>query len=84
MILPGSGAWEMVERAEEIRRKFEAHAFETPRGEAHFTISFGVAEYDRSYPNPSTFFEEADRALYEAKKTGKNRVVLANFIEKGV
>lgn len=84
MILPGRGARETAARAEDIRRKFEAHTFETPRGAAHFTISFGVAEYDRSYPNPSAFFEEADRALYEAKKNGKNRVVLGNFNEKGV
>lgn len=63
-------------KAEEIRREFEEHAFHTTQGEKHFTISLGVAICDKVYPNASTFFEQADKALYQAKRTGKNRVVI--------
>ncbi len=65
-----------LEIAENIRRRFESIEFETPSGVKHFTISIGAAVYDREYENSSSFFEKADAALYEAKRTGKNKVVL--------
>jgi diguanylate cyclase (GGDEF)-like protein len=40
------------------------------------TISIGVAEYQQN-TTESQAFSIADRALYEAKKTGRNRVVAA-------
>jgi diguanylate cyclase (GGDEF)-like protein len=45
-----------------------------PEGPVHITISLGVAMFDGS--GPSTF-EAADRALYEAKQSGKDRVCVA-------
>ena len=77
MILPKRNLIETAEIAECIRKKFEAIAFMTELGERHFTLSIGVAEYTKSYENASTFFGEADKALYEAKKSGKNRVCCA-------
>ena len=49
--------------------------------EKHFTLSIGVAEYTKTYENASTFFEQADKALYEAKRSGKNRVCCAKSAE---
>ncbi|MBN2825365.1 MAG: GGDEF domain-containing protein [Campylobacterales bacterium] len=40
----------------------------------HLTISFGVAQY--STQNLSQLFKDADIALYQAKKGGRNQVVL--------
>lgn len=48
--------------------------FVTPQGERSFSVSIGVAEYDRAYPGASAFFEVADAALYRAKREGKNQV----------
>lgn len=75
VILPHKGLNDAILQAERIRREFEKEEFETEEGQIHhFSISLGVAEYNRQYPTASAFFEMADKALYEAKGTGKNRV----------
>ncbi|MCM1308172.1 MAG: GGDEF domain-containing protein [Butyrivibrio sp.] len=61
--------------AEKIRADFEAHSFQTSHGGTHFTLSIGAAVYDGPRASASAFFEEADNALYRAKRSGKNRVV---------
>ena len=62
------------EMAEQIRQEFEQKMFTTPQGERSFSVSIGVAEYDRAYAGASAFFEVADAALYRAKREGKNQV----------
>lgn len=61
--------------AEKIRADFAAFSFQTASGPVHFTLSLGTAVYDHSYVNGSSFFEEADNALYQAKRNGKNCVM---------
>ena len=61
--------------AEKIRADFAAFSFQTASGPAHFTLSLGAAIYDCPRPSASSFFEEADNALYQAKRNGKNCVV---------
>lgn len=62
-------------RANTMRKKFAATVFTDASGEEHqFTVSFGVAEYNRPWNTASKFFEQADQAMYQAKNTGKNRV----------
>lgn len=78
MILPGRTLKEAAEVGERIRQEFENYAFLTTEGTRHFTLSVGVAEYNKVYENASSFFECADRALYQAKKTGKNKVCCNN------
>ena len=39
------------------------------------TISMGVNEYDQSYTTTEQIYKNADKALYRAKKSGRNRVV---------
>lgn len=73
MIIPDS---DPVSVAEKIRSDFAAHDFETSEGICHFTLSIGGAVYDEKHKNASAFFEQADSALYRAKKNGKNQVVL--------
>ncbi|KOY14575.1 GGDEF domain-containing protein [Paenibacillus xylanivorans] len=63
--------------AESIRQSVEKYHFALPDGNTiRLTISIGVAVFpdhcdDR---DDNDFFEQADRALYEAKNTGRNRV----------
>ena len=40
------------------------------------TISVGVAQYDKKNPDPNSLYQNADKALYEAKEMGRNRVIV--------
>lgn len=53
---------------------FSSHIFELPEKTLSFTLSLGTASYLHTYENATAFFEKADQALYEAKRTGKNKV----------
>lgn len=77
MILPGKNLEEAGKVGECIRKEFENLKFNTEEGERHFTLSIGVAEYTKQHERASQFFEEADKALYCAKESGKNRVCYA-------
>lgn len=58
---------------EKIRKMIAENSFEQA---GHLTISIGASHYtpDDSY---DTLFKRADGALYKAKQTGRNRVVVA-------
>ncbi len=45
------------------------------------TLSCGVAELDPSAPDAETIVEEADAALYDAKRLGRDRVVCFSALE---
>lgn len=40
------------------------------------TISVGVSEFEKNFSTPEKLYQNADAALYEAKKRGRNRVVV--------
>ena len=42
------------------------------------TVSIGVAAFPRTADSEDELFRRADRALYEAKHLGKDRVVIAS------
>ena len=64
--------------AEKIRRAIERNEF--PGQEAqpggNLTVSIGVAELDPEKDTPNDLIEKADRALYQAKDEGRNKVVV--------
>lgn len=74
VIFKGAESGRAEELAEQIRQEFEEKRFLTPQGERSFSVSIGVADYDRAYPSASAFFGVADAALYRAKREGKNQV----------
>ncbi len=55
--------------AERLRSSIESYPF--PKV-GKVTCSFGVAEFKKGL-SPQEFFERADQALYQAKRTGRNR-----------
>jgi diguanylate cyclase (GGDEF)-like protein len=63
------------ELAERLRRRLEQYFVHDASG--RITASFGVAELDASQAAPLAVLEAADRALYEAKRAGRNRVSVA-------
>lgn len=77
-ILPELGTDDALSRAESIRHMVsELRLYH--RGEAlrEVTISIGVAVYPHNSDSADQLLSLADRALYEAKHLGRNRVILA-------
>lgn len=52
----------------------KARAAGGPRKEVAVTVSIGVAEAGARYPTPEQVIQAADKALYRAKKAGRNQV----------
>lgn len=75
VILPETGVDAAAQMAERIRSAIEGHRFDVGQGQSiGITVSIGVA----SLPPPETSVEKlvavADKALYEAKEGGRNKV----------
>ncbi|MET3682902.1 diguanylate cyclase [Alkalibacillus flavidus] len=71
-----------TERAEQIsetiRKNVEMHPFSLTTGETiHVTVSIGLASYRETTESTNELLKDADDALYEAKKGGRNRVCIA-------
>lgn len=65
-----------LEIAERIRKNVENTPIElSNKTKINITISIGVASYPNPISNLDMLRESADKALYEAKKTGRNKVV---------
>jgi diguanylate cyclase (GGDEF)-like protein len=62
--------------AERLRAAIEAMRIPTPQGMLHFTVSIGMTEIGLEEPGFDTALKRADEALYEAKRSGRNRVVI--------
>jgi diguanylate cyclase (GGDEF)-like protein len=65
--------------AEKIRKNVENLKIETKQGDVEFTLSLGVAQYDKEqdYNNLEHTITRADKALYLAKSGGKNQVIVS-------
>lgn len=79
-LLPETNKEESVAIAERIRSEIENYKF--PRAETQpgggITLSIGVSSYPEDGDSPERIIQSADDALYAAKNTGRNRVVVAN------
>jgi diguanylate cyclase (GGDEF)-like protein/PAS domain S-box-containing protein len=80
LILPGSNLIEAQEICERLRSAYSSSDFVASLGTSiHPYISVGVACYS-ARPGDETplnqLFGQADKALYKAKETGKNKVVI--------
>jgi diguanylate cyclase (GGDEF)-like protein len=80
LVLPGSNMIGARIAAERIRKALEATVVDTEHGPLKVTASFGCAAVcgpGCSGTRPE-LFARADAALYEAKRTGRNRVVVSD------
>lgn len=66
--------------ARKIRNFFNENQFMCGPLSMHVTVSLGVAQV-KDYDNPQKEIEKADRALYVAKRLGKNMVAVAKDAE---
>ena len=77
IVFPGCRADHAVSAVDRIRKMLAA---EIPQhaGVPEFTSSFGIAEGPKHGTVPSAVMERADEALYAAKKSGRDRGVVAD------
>ncbi|MEN3044395.1 MAG: diguanylate cyclase [Candidatus Hydrothermales bacterium] len=75
LIIEGSKEY-AKHKGEEIRKRIEKEEFYTEDGERVFvTVSMGIASFPLDTKERGTLIEKADRALYIAKKSGRNRLI---------
>ncbi|RMF88784.1 MAG: diguanylate cyclase [Nitrospinota bacterium] len=78
LVLPGCDALEAVRVAERIRVEICQTPIKAEGKEVAVTCSLGVAIFDPARPmDMDACIRTADRALYQAKSNGRNRVELA-------
>ena len=77
IILPDTGEEGSMVLAERLRAAIGEHPIETEAGLLRVTISVGVAQLDADDMAVTDLLGRADRGLYEAKRSGRNRVVRA-------
>ena len=89
IVFPGKVITEVIANLEDIRERVAASPFHPARKERRksikkngsknlrgikVTISIGVTERSERFPLPADVIKGADKALYRAKKKGRNRV----------
>lgn len=80
IIFPDTAGPAAIKVMDELRRSFAL--VQHMAGDKEFTVTFscGVASYPE-YKTPADISSAADRALYEAKKHGRNRTVFASNLD---
>lgn len=75
VILPVTDLEEAFGVASKLLLSAEEICISAPNGQLNITISIGVAEWKKGESLTTDTFKRADKALLEAKQTGKNKVV---------
>ena len=78
VILPRTTRLGAVELAERLRRAIEARPLRVDGRELRITASFGIAIYPATVTSRDDLLAAADRALYTAKRDGRNCVRCAD------
>jgi diguanylate cyclase (GGDEF)-like protein len=80
IVLPETDALQAAVIAERIRQAVEAARFEVTTSETaiQVTMSLGVAAFPDHAASLNDLIQQADLAVYQAKATGRNRVVAAS------
>ena len=76
VMLPGASGEHAQAVAERVRAAVRERALEHSGGKIPITISIGIAQWQSD--DASQLLVRADAALYEAKRAGRDRVVLAS------
>jgi len=76
LIFPGTDLESAGAVAERLRKLIQNTRFVYHKQEISLTVSCGVTEITDSDQNQETIFNRVDKAMYKAKKNGRNRVTI--------
>ena len=76
LLLEGAGEKGAIKVAARIRKEIENTVFRHVQGPVRVTISVGLAVSPEHGTDKALLLSRADQALYQAKKQGRNRVVV--------
>ena len=78
LMMPATSITEAADIAEALRGKIHGHEFLYEGKRIPVTTSLGVAELSSDHDTPADLIKSADKALYESKQGGRNRVSIAD------
>lgn len=78
VLLPEATEQQALDIAERIRRLYEGAIFDGELADHKVTASFGVAQLTPQDSGIDNLLTRADIALYEAKRQGRNKTILAD------
>ncbi|NWF63806.1 MAG: diguanylate cyclase [Chloroflexi bacterium] len=77
ILLPDSDAKEAMKVLERIQQEFQSALVKAGDIELGISISAGIASIHRDMQQPDQLVTKADKALYAAKNSGRNRIVVS-------
>lgn len=77
-LLYGSTLEQAIETAERLRQEVEDHKFFVGKKSFSITLSIGVARVPEHARDVKSLISMADDAMYNSKKSGRNKVFVAN------
>ncbi|MBI4655397.1 MAG: GGDEF domain-containing protein [Elusimicrobia bacterium] len=80
IVLPRADYAGVLRKAEFVRRRIASENFTQGLESVKITLSIGIAHFPRDGSAAEEIIMAADKALYRAKETGRNRVVEASSI----
>ncbi|WP_051414721.1 diguanylate cyclase [Zestomonas thermotolerans] len=81
IVLPDADPLQAREILERLRDEVAGLRFEEVP-ELRISLSIGVAGFDPRMANATAWLQEADRALYQAKRAGRDRIVLSTELDE--
>jgi diguanylate cyclase (GGDEF)-like protein len=78
ILLPGRSARSALSLAERLRATVEGLRLSEGEELVHFTVSIGLSSLKPGEAGFEPMLRRADRALYKVKRSGRNRVLLAD------
>jgi diguanylate cyclase (GGDEF)-like protein len=82
ILLPETDAAAAQQIAERLRQCVAETPLFTQNGVVNFTISVGIASMTEEISTLAVLLDRADTAMYQAKKSGRNRVCIASITEE--
>jgi diguanylate cyclase (GGDEF)-like protein len=76
MIMPHTNSIQAIIFAERVRQKVEASVFTVDNHNVTITISGGISTFPKNGDKIKSLLKAADSALYSAKNSGKNEIVV--------